>query len=201
MISKQHIAAIVLAAGRSTRMGTFKLLLPLGGRPLAIYAIEAASMSDADPVIVVVGQEADRMHAQLRSDRYKIVYNAEFAQGMATSLRAGVSALPAEVNGALVVLADQPLITATHMNALLTQARQHPDAIIAAAHHNRRGNPVYFPQHLFGELGAITGDEGGRSVISRHADIVQLVEMNDPAVLTDIDQPEEYERLANTWTR
>ena len=69
MISKQHIAAIVLAAGRSTRMGTFKLLLPLGGRPLAVYAIEAASMSDADPVIVVVGQEADRMHAQLRSDR------------------------------------------------------------------------------------------------------------------------------------
>ena len=193
-------AGVVLAAGRSSRMGAHKLLLPLGGRPLVGYAVGAALASAAHPVLVVVGYRAEEIRAALPAGTYQIVENARYAEGMATSLRAGIATVPASAAGAIVLLADQPLLRSAHIDSLLTVARTAPHAIVAASYDGRRGNPVYFPRRLFGELLAISGDEGGRSVIARHQDEVRLVDL-DPAVALDVDQPGEYEALLVSWDR
>lgn len=199
MRESANIAAIVLAAGRSSRMGEHKLLLPLGGRPLVTYTVDAACRSSADVVVVVVGHNAGKVTPTLVGMRCHIISNEAYADGMATSLRVGIAALPSEVSGALILLADQPLVTFAMVNRMLAAASLEPHAIHAAAYEGMRGNPVYFPRALFGELQAVSGDEGGRSVIARHGDIVRLVPMSDVNAAIDVDTPGEYERLIAGW--
>jgi molybdenum cofactor cytidylyltransferase len=204
-MSSTTIAAIVLAAGRSSRMGQHKLLLPLGGRPLVSYAVEAASASVADPVLVVLGHQAAEVEGALPSGRYTICINPHFASGMASSLRLGIEALStlpdntSSIIGVAVLLADQPLVSADTVNRLLAAARATPDAIIAAAYKGRRGTPVYFPQHLWKELLQIGGDEGGRSVIARHQELVRLEPIDEPEVGLDVDRMEDYLQLKANW--
>lgn len=193
------VAAIVLAAGRSSRMGEHKLLLPLGERPLVTYAVDAACGSNADPVIVVVGYNAGDVTMALAGMRCRVVANESYADGMATSLRAGIATLPSDVAGVLILLADQPLVTSTMVDFMLVAASLEPHAIHAAAYNGKRGNPVYFPRILFGELLAVSGDEGGRSVVARHADMVRLVPMPNEVAALDVDTPGEYERLIAGW--
>lgn len=194
-------AAIVLAAGRSSRMGKHKLLLPLGERPLVTYAVDAACGSSADTVIVVVGHNAGDVALTLAGKRCRIVANESYADGMATSLRAGIAALLPDVAGTLILLADQPLVTPAMVNLMLAAARLEPHAILAATYNGKRGNPVYFPRALFGELLAVSGDEGGRSVVARHYDIVRLVPMPYEDSALDVDSPGEYEQLIAGWER
>ena len=191
----QQIAAIVLAAGRSRRMGAHKLLLPLGGRPLLTYAVEAACASAATPVIVVLGHNAKAASAALPVGRYQIAVNADYMQGMAGSLRVGLDALPATVSGAVVALADQPLVTAVIFAMLLAEAARQPERIIAASYAGQRGHPLYFPRALFDELRDVSGDEGGRSVIARHPDLLLLLPIADADAALDVDHPEDYARI------
>ncbi|MGZ3663261.1 MAG: nucleotidyltransferase family protein [Ktedonobacterales bacterium] len=194
-----RVVAIVLAAGRSSRMGEHKLLLPLGGRPLVTYAVDAACRSSADAVIVVVGHNASDVTAALAGMRCRTIVNESYADGMATSLRAGIAALSSDVAGALVILADQPLVTSTMVNLILAAAIREPQAIHAASYNGKRGNPVYFPRRLFGELLKVSGDEGGRSVIARHSGVVRLVALPCKDAALDVDTPGEYERLVAGW--
>src|SRR5262245_45144211 len=115
--------AIVLAAGTSSRMGAQKLLLPLGGRPLVAYSVAAACASPGDPVLVVLGREAERVAEALPPGRHVTVTNPNYASGMASSLRTGLDALPEAVAGALILLGDQPLVTRAIVAALLDEAR------------------------------------------------------------------------------
>jgi molybdenum cofactor cytidylyltransferase len=200
------IAAIVLAAGRSSRMGRHKLLLPLGGRPLVSYAVEAASASSADPVIVVLGFQAAEIEKALPAGRFTIGVNPDFASGMASSLALGIATLSSAllsssrpISGALILLADQPLISAGLINRLLERANSTPDAIIAAAYAGVRSTPVYFPSRLFNELLQITGDEGGRSVIAGHPDQVSILHIAEPERGIDVDRREEFEELESNW--
>lgn len=194
-----RIAAIVLAAGRSSRMGLHKLLLSLGNRPLVAHVVAAACGSQADPVLVVVGHDAGRVGAALSPDRFRVVENPDYAEGMATSLRAGIAAVPPASAGAIILLADQPLVTAELLDRLITAASADRDAFVAAAYDGRRASPVYFPSRSFPELEAVEGDEGGRSVLARHPDRVRLVECGDIASALDIDRPEDYERVREAW--
>lgn len=196
---RRSIAAIVLAAGRSSRMGTHKLLLPLGGRALVAHAVAAACSSLAEPILVVVGHEAARLRAALPPGRYAVAENPDYAQGMATSLRAGLGAVPACCSGVLVVLGDQPLQTAALLNRLLGAANITPGRIVAATYDGARGNPVYFPRRYFQELEAITGDEGGRSVLRRHGAEVITVECGDLAPNLDADTPDDFARIQREW--
>lgn len=180
-------------------MGQHKLLLPLGGRPFVSYSVGAACDSSADPVIVVVGHNADDVVRALAGMRCRIVANESFADGMATSLRTGVAALTSDVAGVLILLADQPLVTSTMVNLMLAAADADPQGIHAAAYSGKRGNPVYFPRALFGELLTVSGDEGGRSVVEHHADLVHLVPMPHAEAAVDVDTPGEYERLLAGW--
>jgi molybdenum cofactor cytidylyltransferase len=193
------VAAVVLAAGRSSRMGEYKLLLPLGGRPLVTYAVEAACGSSADAVIVVVGHNARDVTAALTGMPCRIIVNESYADGMATSLRTGIASLPSDAVGALILLADQPLVTSRMVNLMLAAAIREHQAIHAASYNGKRGNPVYFPRTLFGELLAVSGDEGGRSVIARHSGDVRLVAMPCKDAALDVDTPREYERLVAGW--
>lgn len=196
-----EFAAVVLAAGRSSRMGDHKLLLPLGGQPLAGYAIKAALASRAQHVLVVLGYEAEKLRAALPPGTYQVVENAHYAAGMATSLRAGIAAVPGNAAGAIILLADQPLLTAAHVNLLLAETETAPDAIVAASYDGRRGNPVYFPRSLFGEVLTIEGDEGGRSIIERHSERLRLVALEPVEATLDVDRPGEYEALVANWER
>jgi len=189
----RSIAAIILAAGRSSRMGSHKLLLPFNGHPLVRWVVEAALASGADPVIVVVGHGGERVRAALPDGRLIAILNPSYAEGMSTSLRVGLGALPANLSGALILLGDQPLITAATINAMIDASAAAPDAIIAASYQGRRGNPVLFPHQYFAELEAVTGDEGGRSLLARYPEWIRLVEIDDAQAGLDIDTPAEYQ--------
>jgi molybdenum cofactor cytidylyltransferase len=195
------IAAIVLAAGRSRRMGAHKLLLPLGDRPLLAHVVAAACASTADPVIVVLGHEAARVAAALPPGRQRVIVNPDYREGMSTSLRVGLAAVPPQASGALILLGDQPLITPALVERMLGVAQESPDSIIAASYDGRRGNPVYFPRAYFGELEGVTGDEGGRSVIERHRDTLRLVEIANAAAALDTDSPDDYRHVLAAWDR
>jgi molybdenum cofactor cytidylyltransferase len=194
-------AAVILAAGTSSRMGQHKLLLPVGGRPLVTYAVHAALSSRARPVIVVLGHNAAAVRAALPGPKLTLVTNPSYGQGMSTSLRAGIAAVPAASAGALVLLADQPLVTAGFLNRVLAAAQAAPEAIVAASYAGQRATPVYFPRGYFPELARASGDEGGRSVIAAHPDTVRLVEASRPETGLDVDRPGEYERLVAEWPR
>jgi molybdenum cofactor cytidylyltransferase len=186
-------------------MGQHKLLLPLGGQPLVSYAVEAALASVADPVLVVLGYQADKVAEVLPSGRYLTCINPNFAGGMASSLRVGIEALSRlgdssiSITGTAVLLADQPLVSAAIVNRVLMAARAAPDAIIAAAYAGQRSTPVYFPASLWSELLQVEGDEGGRSVIARHQDLLRLEPQGDPGAGLDVDRMEDYLRLKANW--
>jgi molybdenum cofactor cytidylyltransferase len=188
-------AAIILAAGRSARMGSHKLLLPFKGRPLVRWVVEAALASGAAPVIVVVGHGGERVRAALPDGRLIAILNPSYAEGMSTSLKIGLAATPKEVEGALIVLGDQPLITTNIINTLIAESSAAPDAIIAASYQGRQGNPVLFPRQYFAELEAVTGDAGGRSLLARYPERIRLVEIDDAQAGLDIDTPAEYQAL------
>lgn len=201
MDSVPPIAAIVLAAGLSRRMGSAKLLLPLGGRPLLSYAVSAACDSTADAVYVVVGDEADRLTSALAAGRFEPVRNSHPNEGMASSLRTGISAVPQGYTGVLILLGDQPLVRVADVDRVLAQARQHPDHIVAAYYGKTRGHPVYLPRSLFNEVAAISGDQGARVVFARHPDRIVRVAMPHADTALDVDDAASYERAQELLAR
>ncbi|MCL4459479.1 MAG: molybdenum cofactor cytidylyltransferase [Chloroflexi bacterium] len=193
------IVAIILAAGASTRLGQLKQLLPLGGETVLGRVVRAAVESKVNEVIIVLGYRAEEIRtaleaANLMTAKVKIVVNSDWTQGQSTSLRAGLTAASgAQV--AIFLLSDQPLISAELIDLLLERYRQSGKAIVVPIYKGKRGNPVLFDCSLFGELGQLTGDEGGRRVISRHSAEVEWVEAPSKAVLIDIDTWSDYEAM------
>ncbi|HYN37993.1 MAG TPA: NTP transferase domain-containing protein, partial [Rhodospirillales bacterium] len=160
----RRVAAIVLAAGQGRRMGSGgKLLLDVAGQPLLRAAVDAAQASRARPVIVVTGHRGDEVRAALAGADVAFADNPRWADGLAGSLAAGIGALPDGLDGALVLLADMPMVRAGHIDALIDAFDAAPDGSICVPHADgRRGNPVLWPAALFGALGSLAGDSGGR---------------------------------------
>ncbi|HEY6411918.1 MAG TPA: nucleotidyltransferase family protein, partial [Ktedonobacteraceae bacterium] len=170
-------AAVILAAGSSSRMGggRHKLLLPLDGRPVLAHVIEAALSSQARPIIVVLGHEIGKvrteMAAYLEGPGIIVVENRDYGQGMSTSMRAGLGALLEGgygVDSALIMLGDQPLITASVIDKLISAWRVKGKRIIAPLYEGKRGGPTLFAASLFAELMEVSGDEGGRRVLEKY---------------------------------
>jgi molybdenum cofactor cytidylyltransferase len=189
------ITAVLLAAGQSSRMGQHKLLLPLLGKPLVVHAVESALASEVDETVVVVGYRAEAVREALAGQPVRIVVNPDYAQGQSTSLRAGVAALTAQTEAAIILLGDQPLLTAEMLNALIATWKRTASLIVAPVFGGQRGNPVLFSRALFPELLQVRGDQGGREVVQRHAGEVTLVQMADPAAALDVDTWQEYQAL------
>ena len=193
MIKETAVAAIVLAAGRSRRMaGTNKLLQGCRGKPLVTWAVTAALSSNAHPVIVVLGHQAPMVRAALPAGPAVVIENPCFAEGMSTSLRIALAAVPAAVPACVVLLADMPDVTASHVNTLIAAYVADPNADAwVPTWRGRRGNPVLLTRRLFADVTAVGGDKGARAVFDRPDFVVRRVEMSDDAILRDVDTPED----------
>jgi molybdenum cofactor cytidylyltransferase len=191
MAPQRRIAAIILAAGRSTRMrGANKLLASIGGKAMVRHVAEAAIAGGADGVHVVTGHQAGEVEAALAGLKVVFVRNEDFAQGLSTSLAAGIRALGAEIDGALVLLGDMPGIDAAMVERMIAAARAAPaDAIVAATHDGIRGNPVLWPRRDFSALTGLAGDKGAREMIADNAGRMVTIELGKAAGF-DIDTPE-----------
>ncbi|XWN30805.1 MAG: molybdopterin-binding/glycosyltransferase family 2 protein [Devosia sp.] len=182
-------AAIILAAGRSTRMGAAnKLIEEVDGKAMVRRVCEAALLSRADPVVVVTGHAPEAVAGALAGLDVRLCHNADYADGLSTSLRAGLNALPGDADAALLMLGDMPLITADHCNSVLDGLAREGALIATATAGGKRGNPVAWSRRLFDELRATEGDAGGRALMSRYADALTEVEIGTAASL-DADTP------------
>jgi molybdenum cofactor cytidylyltransferase len=186
----KRIAAVVLAAGRSTRMGgPNKLLAEIARRPLVRIAVEAALASRADPVIVVAGHQRAEIEKALAGLPVRLVGNADFAQGLGTSLRVGIGAVPAQADAAIVCLGDMPRVDASLLNRLIGAFDPDRGALVVVpTFEGKRGNPVLWSRRFFPDLMAIEGDVGARHLIGRYGEAV--VEVPVEAAFVDVDTPE-----------
>lgn len=191
----RNVAGLVLAAGRSSRMGgANKLLATIAGRPLVRVVVEAAVASQAQPVLVVTGHQRERVEAALAGLAVRFVHNPRFADGLGTSLRAGIAALPAGVDGVVVCLGDMPQVDAALIDRLLSAFDPGKGALVVVPTiDGQRGNPVVWARRFFPDLMAVEGDVGARHLIGRYAEAVTEVALNGRAALTDIDTKEALE--------
>ena len=214
MTTSHYTAAIILAAGSSSRMGSgrHKLLLPLHDRPVLAHVLDAVLASQARPVVLLLGNQVEQVRAHIASyvthPDLSIIENTDYLQGMSTSMRLGIQTLQTygytklsdkEIDSALVLLGDQPLITAQDIDTLIVTYRTTGKRIIAPTYEGKRGNPILFDASLFPELLEVTGDEGGRSVLERHRDEIATVEMGNPLANIDVDTWEAYQRVIELW--
>jgi molybdenum cofactor cytidylyltransferase len=189
---RRRIAAVVLAAGRSTRMGgPNKLLAEIGKRPLIRIAAEEALASRAKPVIVVSGHQRGEVETALAGLPVQLVHNPDFAQGLGTSLKAGIAAVPADAEAAIVCLGDMPQVDASLIDRLI--AAFDPDRgalVVLPTFEGKRGNPVLWSRRFFPDLMAIEGDVGARHLIGRYGEAVLEVPLEGKAALVDVDTPD-----------
>ena len=190
-----RIAGLVLAGGRSSRMAPRnKLLETVGGEPMVRHVAAKALAGGAQPVIVVTGHEAAAVTAALGGLDVTIAANPDYADGLSTSLRAGLRALPACIDGALILLGDMPQIETPVLTALMA-AFTGPAAICLPVRHGRRGNPVLWGSAHFAEMMQLTGDSGAKPLMARHETHLIEVEVATDSIFEDIDVPEDLARL------
>ena len=187
-----RIAALILAAGQSRRMGEVnKLLIDIGGKPMVRRVAETVLATAAAPVVAVLGHERDRVRAAFAGLKLRAIYNPDYAAGISTSLKRGLAALPDDIDGVLVCLGDMPLVGPAEIDRLIgafnpTEGR----AIIVPTGRGKRGNPVLWAKRFFPEMQDIAGDVGARHLVGAYPELVAEVEMAGDGVLLDIDTPE-----------
>jgi len=191
----RNVAAVVLAAGRSTRMGgPNKLLAELDGKKLVRTVTEQALASKASEVIVVTGHQADLVEQALAGLKVRFVRNPDFAGGLASSVKAGIASVPENADGAVVCLGDMPLISAQLIDRLIeTFAPDRGHLIAVPVSEGRRGNPVLWSRRFFKELMTLDGDIGARHLIAKHAEAVAEVPVEGNGAFLDIDTPQALE--------
>jgi molybdenum cofactor cytidylyltransferase len=187
-----RITALVLAAGRSTRMGDVnKMLALVDGHPMVTHVADAVLASAAGPAIVVVGFQAARVQKALSGRAVTVVENPDYAAGLSTSLKRGLAAVPPDADGVLVCLGDMPRVTAGHIDRLISAFDPAAGrAICVPTHGGKRGNPVLWARRFIPEMLEIAGDVGARHLIGAYDELVRELEMETPGVLVDIDTPE-----------
>jgi molybdenum cofactor cytidylyltransferase len=194
-----EIGAVVLAAGMATRMGDPKVLRLFHGKPLFLYAVETAMRAELSPIYVVGGAYTEQLKAHVKGLPVTVVHNPDYARGMATSLRAGISAIEGEVSAAFVFLADEPFIpdevVQTMMEVYRTRrAESSSSFILRPRYAGIPGHPVLFAREFFPELVRVQGDEGARCVIKRNAEKVQFIDFDNPQWGFDIDTPDDWQK-------
>jgi molybdenum cofactor cytidylyltransferase len=193
-----QVGAVILAAGTSTRMGRPKQLLPLGETTVLARTIDNVRSAGLAEIVLVLGASAEAIRRQLPQSLLKglkAVVNQAYAQGMASSLREGLSALELQSEAALIVLGDQPLVGPRTLQQIIAGYQQSGAEIIIPTHQGKRGNPVLLSRAVFSEVMALEGDTGCRAIFANHLDAILKVEVEDPGILLDIDNQDDYNRL------
>lgn len=197
------VACIILAAGGSRRMGRPKQTLRVGGLSLLRLAAANAFASTCRPVVVAVGAHEALVTQELHALPVLIARNPDWERGIGASLRVAVEKLAQiaglDVNGVVVTLADQPLVTAEHMDLLVKVQNRTGSDIVASQYAETRGVPAFFSRRLFADLGALDGDQGARHLIAHHCGHVETIPAAGAAF--DVDTPADYEKLVRAWQR
>jgi len=192
-----EVAAILLAAGSASRFRAAggeasKLVATLAGKPLVRHAADAALASKARPIVVVTGYDREAVEAALAGLPLRFAHNADYARGLASSLKAGIAALPASAAAALVLLGDMPAVTPALIDGLIAAFGARPAALAAApSAQGRRGNPVLLSRGLFPAIAGLEGDEGARKLLAgaREGQVIEVEAARNEATF-DIDTPE-----------
>lgn len=191
------IGGLILAAGQSRRMGKEnKLLAEVDGKPMVRHVADAVAASKAASMTVVLGHEADAVRAALADLKPSYAYNPDYAEGLSTSLKAGLAAVGEDVDGVIVCLGDMPRIgTATIDRMIAAFDPVEGRSIVVPTRRGKRGNPVLFAKRFFEEMAGVSGDVGARHLIGNHEDLAVEIEVDDESVLTDVDTPEALARI------
>jgi molybdenum cofactor cytidylyltransferase len=190
------ITAVVLAAGAASRFGSQKLLAPVHGAALVRRTVENVLASQVSETVVVLGRDGEGVRRALAGLPVRFVTNPAFRSGLSTSVRAGVEALEASTLAAIIVLGDQPSVTANIIDQLIEERRRSGRPIVVPEYDGTRGNPVMFDATMFPELQTIEGDQGARDVIAR--DPTRVATVCFPFEMPpDVDTPEDYARLTD----
>ena len=193
-MKSDRVAAVVLAAGLSSRMGKNKLLIRLQGESMVHRAVARAIAAELDPVVVVVGHEDQLVRAELAGLSHTEVRNPEYARGMNTSLRTGIAALPAEAEAAVVLLADMPFVEVSMLRELVAAFARGTSPLVLSSYGGVVAPPILYRRALFDELRALEGEACGKRVIEAHR--AEAAELRWPAAaLLDLDLPEDLERV------
>jgi molybdenum cofactor cytidylyltransferase len=191
-----NIGVIIVAAGSSSRLGRPKQMLPYNGKTLLQYAVQTALASRAQPVVVVLGAEAETVQRGLMPNDAHVVLNAEWQEGMASSIRCGLKAftkLSPAAEGFVLMVCDQPFVTASLLNDLIAAHQKTGKKVVACGYKDTFGPPVFFHHALFEELLGLKGDIGARGVVKQHADAVEVIPF--PEGTFDVDTESDYEQL------
>ncbi len=184
------VHGVILAAGLGRRMGSVKQLLPFRGRPLLQHVIDAARASRLENLLLVLGHAHDRVLPQLETYGLEVVVNRDFAAGQSTSVRTGLEHR-ADADGIMYLLGDQPLLGVGIINTLIDCFLSERPWAAVPVHHGQPGNPVIIGRPLLADLAAISGDTGARRLLQK-SQFVLRVEVDDPAILRDVDTIEDY---------
>ncbi len=199
-MSRPSVAAIVLAAGSSSRLGQPKQLLPVDGQPLLARTLDAVRFSSLEPRIVVLGGAEDAIRASVRLAGFDIVSNPDFEQGQATSLVAGIRALPEDVDGAIVLLGDQPLVEPWLLDKLVKAFVPGRHAAVRPRYADGPGNPVLLARELFPDLLDPQGDVGARDVLQAHRERIATVDHPIRNAHRDVDTLDDYAAFMLDWS-
>jgi molybdenum cofactor cytidylyltransferase len=189
MSSDSNLQVLVLAAGAATRFGSPKQLARVGGVMMLQKAVSQATEVAGHAVTVVLGAHAERIGPLLRQSPATVEINRHWQEGLASSLRLGISRLPVGCEGVLVTLADQVAVTSFDLRRLVSAWQQQPNWLIAASYDGHTGVPAIFPAWCFADLASLRGDAGARAVLKRHADRCLRLPMPNAGV--DVDTPED----------
>ena len=193
-MDRRDIAGVVLAAGTSSRMGRNKLLLDMGGESLLRRAVRTAAEAGLHPVLVVVGHESDRTTGELAGLSCEVVLNRGYQEGIHSSLRAGIGAVPGRCAAAMVLLADMPLVDAAMIRTLVDRYRAEHAPLVVSDYEGVDAPPILYDRRLFPELCSLEGEGCGKRVVKRHT--AEAVRIRWPSrALTDLDRPEDVERV------
>lgn len=186
------VSAVILAGGAAQRMGRPKQLLPVDGQPMLLRVVDAVLAAGLTDVIVVLGASASAIAPLLTGRPLQIVANQEWQEGIASSLRCGLTCVSSTARAALFVPADLPRLTAAAIQVVVDHFTRTGHTIVAPTCNGQRGNPVLFARPLFGELMALRGDRGGSMLFAAHQADISYVETGDRGILLDIDTMDDY---------
>lgn len=195
--SKPTVCACVLAAGTSTRFGDTKLVQPFRGSSLIQYALHATRDACGGSVYLVVGHDQESVVEASAGLCDNIVVNNKYQDGIGSSIAAGVRACSKNSAAILIVLADQPLVTAAHLKKLIATWSGDDREIVASTFDGNTGPPILFPEKTFDALSELSGDSGAKKLLQNNAFVVRSVEF--PAARLDVDTPEDLRRLAQDY--
>ena len=195
------IWAVILAAGKSERMGSAKLLLPMGKSTIIETVIGGVLRSRPDGVLVVLGSDREKLEPVIGKYPVRTVFNPDFARGMLSSIQRGLEAVPRDARAVLFFLGDQPAPSAAIINRLIDAYEKTGKGIVLPVYGGRRGHPVLIDLKYRNEIKTLDPEIGLRQLMRDHHEDVLEVRTRSPRVLLDIDTPEDYERALASWRR